>query len=114
MRFCINDYAPIYIMVNGRRTYESLQTTEDTAKNLPSVLSYPNTDYRNIKSIPLSLPFKPNESTFVQKYQRKYYYRVMIESDGVTFPIIYTIDGKNGNLISRGTGNEVIFYSEEP
>lgn len=95
---------------------ERLQTTEDTVRKLVvgAAISEFGADEYNITSPVHSFQeerkYIEEDLSLVRMYQRKYYYRALVESDALKFPIIYTIDGMNGNLISRGYGNEVIYY----
>jgi hypothetical protein len=99
---------------------ESLQTTEDTARKLAVGAAITEFGFKEYK---ITLPvytFQDKRKNieehvpFFRKYQRKYYHHVLIENGALRFSIMYTIDGKNGNLISRSYGNEVIFYSTKP
>lgn len=96
---------------------ESLLTTEDSARKLAIGAAITEFGIQDYNSDPLIHSFKEkrkvieNNPSFIHRYQRKSYYRVLIESEDLKYPvIIYTIDAKNGNLISCSYGTDKVSY----
>ncbi|MEK4513405.1 hypothetical protein [Paenibacillus sp. FSL K6-2524] len=104
---------------------ESLNIGEETAKTIAIGTAYNEFGQHDLYIYPDISLFKTKrkniekELPFYLQYKEKYYYRIMLKHQsknefeaGDQLSIIYTIDAKNGAILSRFIGNERRYYNE--